>query len=193
VGIADADPWTIPSEDPPSGIEVELIEGLAEELDAEIEWTTGAEHELFGALELGELDLVAGGLDATSPYAQEAALTHPYVTTQIVVGFPADDAGSTDIAARKVAVERNTEAAGLLEQTDADPVPVNDVAEAEGLIAVDDWLLSDLDLEDRGVGLHESDHVMAVRLGENGWMTTVERYLLENAETIESLLEQETP
>ena len=190
-GITSHPPWTIPSE--PGGVEVTLIEGLAEELDSEVEWTEGSEAELIGALELGQLDVVVGGLDAESPWAQHAALTHPFVTTQVVVAAPAGGSVPPDIAGLPVSVEPGTEAAGLLEKTDAVVRFVDDVTAARGLVAIDDWLLDDLELQETGVVLKETDHVMAVRMGENGWLVTLEKYLLRRAGDIPMLLDEEEP
>jgi hypothetical protein len=45
-------------------------------------------------------------------------------------------------------------------------------------VAVDDWLLDDLNPADTGVQLTESEHVMATRLGENAFLMRLERFLL---------------
>ena len=55
-------------------------------------------------------------------------------------------------------------------------------------MAIDNYLLDDLDVVDTGVRLGETDHVFAVPMGENDWMTTIERYLLERPDDIEELL-----
>ena len=192
VGITENDPWTLL--DGPSGVEVELVERFAEQLDADIEWTDGSEQDLFGALEAGSIDLVIGGLTSTNPYSKHATFTHPFHTSTVADGIPL---GSTfeDIAGVEVAVEKSTEAAGLLRsKTDAVPVYVDDLSEAEGRpAAVDDWLLEDLGLQDSGVHLLESDHVMAVRFGENGWLVELEKFLLEDPGLIDELLAEDTP
>jgi polar amino acid transport system substrate-binding protein len=193
VGYAFNDPWVVPGEDGPGGVEAELVERFAADIDAEIEWTEGSEAEVIEALEVGELDVAIAGLAATAPWTDMAAITHPYVTTQVVVGIPEGDEIPEDIAGLEVAVERGTSDAGLLEETDAVPVEVEDIAGAEGPAATDDWLLEDLDLNDSGVTLEEVDHVMAIRLGENGFMVELERFLLERPGLVDQLLAQEEP
>ena len=190
VGITENPPWTVLSGAEPSGVEVEIIERLADGLEAEISWFEGSEEELFGALKLGTLDLVIGGLGAKNPYAAEASLTHPYLTTQAVVAVPRETEVPDDIAGLEVAVEEGTEEAGILLKTDAVVVLVDDIGAASGPRVVDDWLLDDLDLVDTGVTLVEKDHVMAVRLGENGWLVTLERFLLDRADEIERILDE---
>lgn len=84
VGVTANDPW-VNLTDPgsPSGTEPALIEGFAEQLGAELEWTDGGEADLVQALARGDLDVVVGGFVADTPWAEEAAITRPYaeVTT----------------------------------------------------------------------------------------------------------------
>ncbi|HWC13226.1 MAG TPA: transporter substrate-binding domain-containing protein [Actinomycetota bacterium] len=192
VGVTTADPFVVMEGDEPSGgVEVKLVEELAAELDAEIEWFHGSQEELFAALEVRELDLVIGGFTRTNPWSSKVALTHPYLTTFIGVGVPDQEDVGEDISGTVVAVEAGTVAAGLLKETDAEVVRVDDIATAEGAAAVENWLFDNLELYDTRVRLTESDHVMAVQVGENAWLTTVERFLLERHERIEELLEEE--
>lgn len=190
VGVSENDPWVVLGTDGPSGVEVEVVELFAEELDAEIEWVEGSTDELAAAVHMRELDLLIAGLTSTSKITSEATLTHPYLTTQVVVATP-PEMDVTDIAGVEVSVEEFTEAAGVLEKTDAIPIVVPDITEAEGAVAVESYLLDDLNLEDTGVRLIESDQVMALPHGENAWLTRLERFLLENNDEIDQILERE--
>ena len=69
-----------------SGAEVELVARFAEHLDAEIEWTVGAEEALVRALERGELDLVIGGLTDASPWVDRSGMTRPYAEVRDAAG-----------------------------------------------------------------------------------------------------------
>jgi polar amino acid transport system substrate-binding protein len=189
VGVSEHDPWVLLPEDGPAGVEVEIVERFAEEIDAEIEWVEGEVDELAGALHVREIDLLIAGLTSSSKISSEAALTHPYLTTQVVVATPPGEQVE-DIAGMKVAVEEATEEAGVLEKTDAIPVRVSDVTEATGAVAIDNYLLDDLDLADTGVRLSETDHVMAVAHGENEWLVKLERFLLEDPGEITRILEE---
>jgi polar amino acid transport system substrate-binding protein len=188
------------------GVEPRILERFAEELDAEIEWFPGTEEELMGALELRELDVVIGGLTSTNPWSKMVTLTHPYLTTAVVVGSSPMEEALEDIAGVEVLVEPGSDAAGILEKTDAEVVYVEDVEEtvleakregrvtfqpAEIAAAVDNWLLDDLDLADTGVRLIENDHVMAMPFGENAWLVRLERFLLTHEDDIKSILEEE--
>ena len=187
VGVTEHDPWVTFEDGRATGVEVELVEGFAAGLDARVRWIEGSESELMSALEFRELDVVIGGLTSTAPWATEVALTHPYYTSQVRVGTPAP--GVTDITGMRVAVERGSEAAGVLAKTDAVPVEVADVSAADGAAAVDNWLLDDLGLHDTGVRLIESDHVMALPPGENAWLVALERFLLDNEARAVDLVE----
>jgi polar amino acid transport system substrate-binding protein len=189
-GAVANDPWVTVDNGDLGGVEVRLLEEFAAQLEADTEWTVASEQELFGALEQGQLDVVVGGLVSDNPFSMHAAFTHPYVTSQVVVGTP-PDLKSEDMAGIEVSVEAGTQAAGVLEKTDAVPVFVEDIAESKGAAAVEKWLLDDLELEDTGVRLVESDHVMAVRLGENGWMVALEMFLLERPGEIQRLIDEE--
>ena len=185
-GITDNPPWTI-VRDTMEGVEVALIEELAEELDAQVEWTEGSEEELYGALAVGQLDVVVGGFSAQSPYSQHAAFTYPYFTSRIVVVGKFD---LEDIAGVPVAVEAHSEAAGLLAKTDAVVKLVDDVAQGHSYVAIEDWRYDPLAVRETGVVLKKTDHVMAVPLGENGWMVTLEKFLLERASDVPHLLDE---
>ena len=58
--------------------EVELVEGFAADLGAEVEWTRDGETALVADLESGRLDVVVGGLHADSPWADKVGLTRAY-------------------------------------------------------------------------------------------------------------------
>jgi polar amino acid transport system substrate-binding protein len=190
VGIVAVDPWVTIDGTTPGGVEVGLVEEFAESLGASIDWTEGSEQELFSAMEIGQLDLVIGGIDSENPWSSKIALTHPYLTTQVVIATPRGTNLPDDIAGHEVAVEAHTDAAGVLEKTDADVVLVEDVSDWGGLVAVEDYLVDNLALEESGITLVEADHVMAVRMGENGFMVALERFLLEESELVHRLLEE---
>lgn len=189
VGVSEHDPWVVLEGEEPAGVEVELVKRFAETIGAEVEWVEGEVEELAGALHVGELDLLVAGLTSSSKISSEGALTHPYLTTQVVIATP-PGTDLEDVAGVEVAVEEFTEEAGLLEKTDAVPVEVDDVASATGPVVVETFRLDDLGLDDTGVQLTETDHVMAVPHGENAWLVRLERFLLEDPTMIERVLEE---
>ena len=189
VGVTENDPWVVLGPDGPSGVEVEIVRRLAQDLDASIRWTEGNVDDLAAAGHVRELDLMIGGLTSTSKISSEVTLTHPYLTTQVVVAVPPGSPVVEDITGVEVAVEEGTDAAGILEKTDAIPRRVPDISQVDGPVAVENYLLDDLGLRDTGVRLLESDHVMAVPHGENDWLVEVERFLLTHTAEIGSILE----
>ena len=189
VGISEHEPWTVIGPSGPSGVEVALVELFAEDIDARIEWVDGEVEELAAALKVREIDLLIAGLNARSKISSEAALTHPYLTTQLVVATP-PEMDFEDVAGVEVSVEANTEGAGLLEKTDAVPVRVDDVTEVDGPVVIDNYLLDDFGLEDTGLRLSETDHVMAVPHGENAWLVRLERFLLQDPDRVDRVLEE---
>jgi polar amino acid transport system substrate-binding protein len=79
VGVSQSDPWTVTEgTGSPEGTEVDLVEGFAAHLGADIEWTEGGESDLVQELEAGHLDLVIGGFTDATPWESKAAVTQPY-------------------------------------------------------------------------------------------------------------------
>lgn len=80
VGITKNEPWTVLEDSEPQGVEVDLIEAFARQLDAEIDWTVGAAEEILEATEEGHLDLAIGGFLADDPWATRVSFIQPYAT-----------------------------------------------------------------------------------------------------------------
>lgn len=181
-GISSDPPWTeVPDGGEPTGVEAELVARFAEELGVRVQWVEDSQAALVEALHASELDVVVGGLTADTPWADQAGITVPYLTTQQVVGVEPGESLPPDLSGLEVAVEDGDAAAGFLRRVDAVPVRVAALTDARGPVAVDDWLLDDLGLTDSGVTLRESSHVMAVPLGENAWQVRLEQFLLNDA------------
>lgn len=49
------------------GSDVDLVQGFAERLGAKVQWKMAGEEQLVADLELGNLDLVAGGFSSDTP------------------------------------------------------------------------------------------------------------------------------
>lgn len=86
VGAIAHPPWVVISDDGVTGREVELITAWAAELGARVEWRPGDLDALVDALHRREIDVLAGGLTATTPYAPRLALTQPYATDRTADG-----------------------------------------------------------------------------------------------------------
>jgi polar amino acid transport system substrate-binding protein len=192
VGVTHADPFVNLDGPEPTGIEVELIKEFARHLGVEIEWVEGSESQLVELLEGTEIDVMLAGLDRQSPLQQEVGLTRPYANVEIVLAVP-PDAETPDIEGLDVLVEENSAAAAIVEkETDADPVPVPSLEGANGRpVVVEDYLLDELGYRKTGHSLKETEHCLAVTLGENAWLTEIEKWLLDHEELASDLLRQE--
>jgi polar amino acid transport system substrate-binding protein len=191
VGVTATEPWVRLEGGRPRGVEVALVEGFARELRARVEWFEGSESELIAALGERQLDLVVGGLTADTPWSKEAALTRPYATTRVLVGFPRSVTAPPELDGVRVRVERGDEAAGLVEGEGAVPVPVRDLAGARGPAAAEEWRLEAIGLVPADFELKRSEHVMAARLGENAFLVRLERHLRASEGTVRRLLRAE--
>jgi polar amino acid transport system substrate-binding protein len=196
VGVTEADPWvTIDAAGDPSGVEVELVTRFAETLDARVQWVEGSESDLMEALHGRQLDIVIAGLTRRSEWQRVAALTRPFVTTQVVIGAPDERTAarlSEDLGGERIAVEANSaEAAKLEEDTDAVVVPTDDLTMVDGPAAVPDYLLDDLGLVRTDAELDEHEQAMAVPMGENAFLVALDRFLLDREDLAAQILERE--
>jgi polar amino acid transport system substrate-binding protein len=195
VGVVANGPWTRVEGGEASGVEVELLREFAGELGAEAVFVQGTVPELLEAARLGEVDVVAGGFISTSPgvsEGKEAGITSPYLTTRLVVGVPPGEPAFDDLSGREVAVERVDHTAVLLREEGATPVPVDDISSADMPVAAYDWQLREWGFEPIGVELPKEEHIMAVPLGENGWLMELERFLRVNRGEARRLLQEQT-
>jgi polar amino acid transport system substrate-binding protein len=194
VGMAVNDPWTRIDEAEASGVEVELLRSFAEELGAEAVFAQGTVPELLEAAKQGEVDVVVGGFTDASPGVreqQEAGMTRPYLTTRFVVGVPPGRPTFDDPSGKKVAVASVGRSAALLSEEGAIPVPVKDLSSADMPVVAYPWQLEAWGFEPTGVELPEEKHVMAVPLGENGWLVRLERFLYTHRDEAKRLLREE--
>jgi len=196
VGISPSEPWvTLAENQPPAGVEVELVQEFARTLDAEVKWVKGSESDLMEALDGRQLDIVIAGLTRRSVWMNGAALTRPYLTTQSVIAAPdraTAERLSEDLGGERISVEANSpEAAKLEMDTDAIVVPVEEIKDASGPVAVHDYLLDDLGLVRTDAELDEHEHAMAVSMGENAMLVTLERFLLDREAHAGELLARE--
>lgn len=193
VGIVHNPPWTVVTEDQVSGVEVTLVEALADEMGAEMIWVAGTESELLAALKEFELELVIGGLVGDSPSLAAVAVTQPYFTSHLSVGVSSADSVVTEIAGREIAVPFGSEAAALLQKEEAVPLRVLELSSSDAPLVAPDWLIALWRLENTGIRLTEYHHVMAAPPGENGWLAEVEGFLVRHREDVRRALQEVEP
>lgn len=89
VGAVENPPWVIRKGEAVAGtgLEAELVAGLAEELGAELRWHWGTPEELLPALGKFQLDIVIGGLVKGPRIGHGVALTKPYIKRPETVGL----------------------------------------------------------------------------------------------------------
>lgn len=62
----------------PSGSIVDLVDDFADSIHAEPDWTVASEETLVTMLEAGDLDLIAGGITAETPWVEKAGVSRGY-------------------------------------------------------------------------------------------------------------------
>jgi polar amino acid transport system substrate-binding protein len=83
VGYVANPPWVIPHAGRDGvlsmdGVEGVLVQHLAQEIRAHIEWVAGTESELFDSLRQRKVDLLIGGINDATPWKKDVGLTRPY-------------------------------------------------------------------------------------------------------------------
>jgi polar amino acid transport system substrate-binding protein len=190
VGLVENEPWVVAG-NTPAGVEVRLVEELAQELGAQPVWTWGTEQEHMEALHQFELDLVIAGLTDSSPWQEQVGLTNPYFTNRIVVGVPRSMPPIGDPGGVSIAVEQGTVVAALVQQQDAIPVRVEDPSQANGPVAAPAWQLEQWGFAPTDIELHSENHVMAVPPGENAWLMHLDQFLHQRQGRIQQMLQEE--
>lgn len=193
VGAVDNPPWVRLGPGEPAGVEPELVRRFAESLGAEIEWVEGTETDLVEAMRGYQLDLLIGGLTTNSLWQREVAITSPYLDTEVQFAVPPDTELPDDLAGVRVWVERNSEAAALLQQEEGDaiPVPFERLDEIDGPALLDTYHIEAIGYARTDRIQRDDEHAMAVPMGENAFMVELERFLLERGQEAERLLSRE--
>jgi polar amino acid transport system substrate-binding protein len=81
VGVAESPPWVVRRGGEAIGVEADLLRGFAAGRGLGVEWVWGGADEHLAALEKFELDALAAGLTADSPWSKRVAFTRRYVET----------------------------------------------------------------------------------------------------------------
>ena len=181
VGVTENPPWTVvPDRGDPQGAEVQLVQRLARQLGARVEWHPGSESTVMAALKDRVLDLVIGGLESDAPWTEQAALTRQYVTVRTLVAAPPGVTVPDSLDGVRVAVPAGTAEVAAVAAEKAVGVPVPEVTGEEDIpVLVDEWEVDALGLQASRHEIAEHDHVWAVPPGENGWQVEVEHFLLD--------------
>jgi len=195
VGVAEAPPWVVRRGEMATGVEAELVTELARELGARPEWHWGPLESHLEALEKFELDVVAAGLTAKTPWKKRVATTRPYFVERVLLGAPVDQATSRPPEGLPVAVPLGSAVAARVRAQGYRPQPVEDLWSAEvALRAAPAWELSAHDLRPLPEPeLERREHVLATPPGENALLVHLERSLRRNARELEAELRRSSP
>lgn len=191
VGVVIDTPWTKDSAGVIGGIEGAMARALAESLGARIEWIRAPEAELLGALQHRELDLVIGGLLATSPWKRQVALTRPFYADTVSVGGAPNEAPPGTLNKVPVSLVQGDPAAAEVRKKGGVPRFVPRLDSVRGAVAAPTWRLAQLGRrENPALRLTEDEHVLATAPGENAFLMRVEKMLIARQAGIPALLRQ---
>ncbi|SDE08615.1 polar amino acid transport system substrate-binding protein [Myxococcus virescens] len=187
-GLVRHEPWTGLQDGKPMGPEAEAVAKLAEQLGARVSWTVAPEAELVHALEERAVDVVVGGITAKSPWVKQLGAGQPYLTTRMRVGAPPGQTVPESLEGASVSVAPGSDAGPQLQSLGARVREVERLHEAPGLRAAWDWQLDGWGYAAGEDVLREEQRIWVVPAGENRWLFTVDRFVLDHAEPIRQRL-----
>lgn len=191
VGVVIDTPWTKDSAGVIGGIEGGMTRALAESLGARIEWIRAPEAALLAALQHRELDLVIGGLRATSPWKQLVALTRPFYADTVSIGGAPNQAPPATLDKVPVALVQGDPAAAEVRKKGGVPRFVPQLDSVRGPVAAPTWKLARLGRrENPALRLMQDPHVLAAAPGENAFLMRVELMLIARQAEVPALLRQ---
>ena len=189
-GAVESPPWARVRDGAVSGVEVALVSRFADEIGAaDVEWTTGSESSLITALDRRELDMVVGGLTASTPWAAHVGLSIVYLDSAIALGVPPESGPVAESwAGEQIGYPAgDLEIAALVRERGAIPVPVDGPAGMP--VAAPRWQLVAWGLEPREPDLLHRRHVLAVPPGENAFLLRLDRFLADEGPMVRQRLQ----
>jgi polar amino acid transport system substrate-binding protein len=154
---------------------------------ATVAWRRAPAFEALEALERGDADLAIGGFTKAAVTAhQGAANSYAYFTEALVVAAEPGTPLPDELDGQKVHAAPALLADGLIVARDG--VPVSAEAEGVRLVALPDWQLPARELVATGIVLRRDEHVLAAPPGENAWLMRLERFLRQQAGTMDARL-----
>ena len=176
VGVAEDPPFLVRQGQEASGIEAEAIRGFANSLNASVKWVWGAPEKQLAALEKCELDLVAGGIDAKTPWAKKVAVTRPYLEVIDVVACKRGAPAPGTLEHEEVAVEEGDPVAAEVEKEKANVHRVEHIDGSQPLVAGSKTKLLPLGYT-AFKELKREKRSLAAPPGENAFLQALEKYL----------------
>jgi polar amino acid transport system substrate-binding protein len=189
--ISENPPWVIRTAGEPAGAEVDLIRQFAIELGAAPQWVWGSEQRHMQALQHFEVDLLAAGLDKSTPWKKSVGITRPYFEDRVLVGIPPSMQQPASLDGMTVAVRSGDQTAAILIQKHASPQRVTKLSSGGIAVVGPDWRVEQLGYVPTRFELRKVSHVMAVPPGENGWLKRLEEFLFRRQSSVKQLLQQE--
>jgi polar amino acid transport system substrate-binding protein len=189
VGLVENPPWVLHGADGPAGAEVVLARRFAESLGATPEWFWGGEQRHMEALENFEMDLLIGGLEASTPWSKKVGLTRPYFVERMLVGIPPGSPAPVSLKGQQIAVKAGDDLAASVQKKGAEPLQVPEISPNVATAAAD-WRIAQLGLVPTRFELGAKRHIVAVPPGENGWLRRIQIFLATQRGDVPGLLQR---
>ncbi|MEN6455228.1 MAG: hypothetical protein ABFD10_13295 [Prolixibacteraceae bacterium] len=175
VGLSGYDPDADVSPEPVNG-QIGFVRQFAREINAKILWVKGSQGDITELLRHHELHMAIGGYTPDSPFKQEVTLSKPYFTEKIRIA----GRGRTvpDRIKNEQVIVTDYLIAMYVRKLGAIPVMSSDsVVPGNILIAAGENELNRIGVPQNGRILHKLEYVVAVPMGENAFLTTLEKFI----------------
>lgn len=177
VGIADSPDRCMYNDGNPQGIEVDLIKGFAQSINAKVEWVPGSQEDISNLLKEYELDLGIGGFSKKTPLKRHVGLTRPYDVEKIKVAAPSVMQLPDKVKDKEVVVKKGSAALVAVKKKGGIPVPVDSIIEIDFLMAASEDKITESTTNISAYDLDKIKHVIAVPRGENALLKKLEDYI----------------
>lgn len=178
VGLVENAPWVMRGPSGPTGLEPEIIQELATQLNAEVRWHWGSTAVVIQALEQHQLHLAVGGFTAGPRLPKTVAPTKAYYTTRYTIGLlPSEGEAPTRLEGLSVALPFLSPLHQILKNKKADLQPMTTPEASDLPVAGPMWWLKAHGYQPGHWELLTEKQVMVVTKGENAWMKALESHL----------------
>lgn len=187
VGVIENWPWATLRKKQAEGVEADLVKAFADTLNAKVEWIGGGFPALSRALEVGQIDLLIGGLTSRPPAKERLGLSTIYFRTTSRVATPPGARTTENLKAVTIAARPQDPAAAEL-PGNVSVRWTDDLRSSQLPILAQDWEIAAWGyMATRFVAAH-TDHVIAVSPGENAFLRRLDLFLRDKKEVVPSIL-----
>lgn len=177
LGIISHAPWVSIEDEELHGLEFNLVQQLAVQLDAEIVWQQASLTEIIEGLENFQLDMAIGGFIQSPFIPDKVAHTLSYYSEDIIIATN-EPIASFELEGTAIFVEFGSPYINWLEAHGAIPQPIHSITRNKLPAIMPAYQAEAWGLNPTNHMIDTHAHILLLPPGENGWLDYVEAFLL---------------